>query len=115
MLTFILKGVNRYEVSYAKRYEGSIAIRYEDSIAKRYLGTDYTDSESTICKAKNARVCASPAGRLHPSTPHPPIYIGGGGVGCEGLCGGSLLLCHKDNQLINRLEGAVKTAFHVPY
>jgi hypothetical protein len=36
------------------------------------------------------RACASrasPAGRLHPSTPHPPIYIGGGGVGCEGLCG----------------------------
>ena len=49
--------------------------------------------------------------------PHPiPLYIiRGGGVGCEGLCGGSLLLCHEDNQLINRLECAVKTAFHVPY
>ena len=48
--------------------------------------------ESIICKTK-IRACAcarraSPAGRLHPSTPHPPIYIGGGGVGCEGLCGG---------------------------
>lgn len=50
--------------------------------------------DSIICKTINVRACAlraSPAGRLHPSTPHPPIYIGGGGVGCEGLCGGSIV------------------------
>ena len=46
--------------------------------------------EHGISVELNARVCASPAGRLHPSTPHPPIYIGGGGVGCEGLCGGRI-------------------------
>lgn len=49
---------------------------------------------------------------LHPLYMYIYIYWG---VGLRGYAVESMLLCHEDNQLINRLEGAVKTAFHVPY
>ena len=65
-------------------------------------------------------VCASPAGSAIHHTPTNLFILYkykklDWGCGCLGYAVGSLLLCHENNQLINRLEGAVKTAFYVPY